>query len=102
MQQREAYVHTAVQQVASYLPLHLACWLDERKSIHSIRSQQHPDRLQDPCGMMYDPTTETYHIQYQFHPNHVNWGNISWGYVNLGVSNKLTLTHLVTPHPRTW
>lgn len=52
--------------------------------------------------MMYDPTTETYHIQYQFHPNHVNWGNISWGYVNLETPNKLTLTHLVTPHPRTW
>ena len=31
--------------------------------------------------MMYDPTTDTYHLHYQFHPNHVNWGNISWGYV---------------------
>jgi beta-fructofuranosidase len=29
--------------------------------------------------MMYDPTTDTYHLQYQFHPNHINWGNISWG-----------------------
>ncbi|KAF3004814.1 hypothetical protein E8E13_003602 [Curvularia kusanoi] len=36
--------------------------------------------MNDPCGMMYDPTTETYHLQYQFHPNHVNWGNISWGH----------------------
>ncbi|CAG5146954.1 uncharacterized protein ALTATR162_LOCUS1960 [Alternaria atra] len=41
--------------------------------------------LNDPCGkrrpcMMYDPTTETYHLHYQWHPNHVNWGNISWGH----------------------
>lgn len=59
------------------------------------------DKLQDPCGMMYDPTTETYHLQYQFHPNHVNWGNISWGCVNINTPIKLTLTPLVTPHPRT-
>ncbi|KAJ4321859.1 hypothetical protein N0V94_002692 [Neodidymelliopsis sp. IMI 364377] len=36
--------------------------------------------MNDPCGMMYDPTTDTYHLHYQFHPNHVNWGNISWGH----------------------
>ncbi|KAF1935998.1 sucrose-6-phosphate hydrolase [Clathrospora elynae] len=36
--------------------------------------------LNDPCGMLYDPTTDTYHLHYQWHPNHVNWGNISWGH----------------------
>ncbi|PNH45698.1 hypothetical protein VD0004_g2232 [Verticillium dahliae] len=36
--------------------------------------------MNDPCGPLYDPTTETYHLHYQYHPNHVNWGNISWGH----------------------
>ncbi|EFQ36168.1 hypothetical protein CGRA01v4_06130 [Colletotrichum graminicola] len=36
--------------------------------------------MNDPCGAVYDPTTNTYHLQYQWHPNHVAWGNISWGH----------------------
>ncbi|KAF2707392.1 glycoside hydrolase family 32 protein [Pleomassaria siparia CBS 279.74] len=36
--------------------------------------------MNDPCGMMYDPNTDTYHVHYQWHPYHVNWGNISWGH----------------------
>jgi beta-fructofuranosidase len=36
--------------------------------------------LNDPCAMLYDPTADTYHLHYQWHPNHVNWGNISWGH----------------------
>lgn len=36
--------------------------------------------LNDPCAMMYDPTKDLYHLHYQWHPNHVNWGNISWGH----------------------
>ncbi|EMD68595.1 hypothetical protein GGP41_003191 [Bipolaris sorokiniana] len=36
--------------------------------------------LNDPSGMLYDPTTKMYHLHYQWHPNHVNWGNISWGH----------------------
>ncbi|KAF2738020.1 Arabinanase/levansucrase/invertase [Polyplosphaeria fusca] len=36
--------------------------------------------MNDPCGMMYDPIRETYHVMYQWHPYHVNWGNISWGH----------------------
>ncbi|GJD02323.1 Sucrose-6-phosphate hydrolase [Colletotrichum higginsianum IMI 349063] len=36
--------------------------------------------MNDPCGAVYDPATGTYHLHYQFHPNHVNWGNISWGH----------------------
>ena len=36
--------------------------------------------MNDPCAPMYDPTTETYFIMYQWHPYHINWGNISWGY----------------------
>lgn len=34
----------------------------------------------DPCGPMYDPTMDLYHIFYQWHPEHINWGNISWGH----------------------
>ena len=29
---------------------------------------------------MYDPTRDLYTLFYQWHPNHINWGNISWGY----------------------
>ncbi|KAF2459601.1 glycosyl hydrolase-like proteins family 32 superfamily [Lineolata rhizophorae] len=36
--------------------------------------------MNDPCGPMYDPMRDTYHLFYQWHPNHVNWGNISWGH----------------------
>lgn len=36
--------------------------------------------MNDPCGMMYDPTEDTFHLMYQWHPYHVNWGNISWGH----------------------
>ncbi|KAF7719133.1 Beta-fructofuranosidase [Penicillium ucsense] len=36
--------------------------------------------MNDPCGPMYDPINKIYHLHYQFHPNHVNWGNISWGH----------------------
>ncbi|CRG90961.1 beta-fructofuranosidase [Talaromyces islandicus] len=36
--------------------------------------------MNDPCGPLYDPVQGLYHMHYQFHPNHVNWGNISWGH----------------------
>ncbi|KAF2501800.1 Arabinanase/levansucrase/invertase [Lophium mytilinum] len=36
--------------------------------------------MNDPCGSMYDPTRDIYHLFYQWHPKHVNWGNISWGH----------------------
>lgn len=36
--------------------------------------------MNDPCGGMYDPTTDQYHLFYQWHPLHINWGNISWGH----------------------
>ncbi|KAK1967680.1 Arabinanase/levansucrase/invertase [Colletotrichum sublineola] len=36
--------------------------------------------MNDPCGAVYDPNTSTYHLHYQYHPNHVSWGNISWGH----------------------
>ena len=29
---------------------------------------------------MYDPVRDTYHMHYQWHPKHVDWGNISWGH----------------------
>lgn len=35
--------------------------------------------MNDPCGAMYDPVRDEYHLSYQWHPNHYNWGNISWG-----------------------
>ncbi|GAB7357282.1 hypothetical protein MBLNU459_g8251t1 [Dothideomycetes sp. NU459] len=36
--------------------------------------------MNDPCGAMYDPTTDQYILAYQWHPEHINWGNISWGH----------------------
>ncbi|KAJ5150894.1 uncharacterized protein N7482_010146 [Penicillium canariense] len=36
--------------------------------------------MNDPCGPMYDPVRGLYHLHYQFHPNHVAWGNVSWGH----------------------
>ncbi|KAF1352343.1 glycoside hydrolase family 32 protein [Delphinella strobiligena] len=36
--------------------------------------------MNDPCGLMYDPTEDQYHAFYQWHPQHINWGNISWGH----------------------
>jgi beta-fructofuranosidase len=30
--------------------------------------------------MMYDPTEDRYHLHYQWHPQHINWGNISYGH----------------------
>jgi beta-fructofuranosidase len=35
--------------------------------------------MNDPCGTMYDPIRDEYHVLYQWHPSHINWGNISWG-----------------------
>ncbi|KAK5160813.1 hypothetical protein LTR04_004547 [Oleoguttula sp. CCFEE 6159] len=36
--------------------------------------------MNDPCGAMYDPAEDLYHLFYQWHPQHINWGNISWGH----------------------
>lgn len=36
--------------------------------------------MNDPCGPSYDPHRDEYHILYQWHPKHINWGNISWGH----------------------
>lgn len=30
--------------------------------------------MNDPCGPMYDPTRDEYHLFYQWHPQHINWG----------------------------
>jgi len=36
--------------------------------------------MNDPCGPVYDPSRDMYHLHYQWHPQHINWGNISWGH----------------------
>ncbi|KAJ5778642.1 hypothetical protein N7520_001888 [Penicillium odoratum] len=36
--------------------------------------------MNDPCAPMYDPVRGLYHLHYQFHPNHIAWGNVSWGH----------------------
>lgn len=49
--------------------------------VHLLGNTRHPaNTFQDPAGLMYDPTRELYHTFYQFHPEHINWGNISWGH----------------------
>jgi beta-fructofuranosidase len=35
--------------------------------------------MNDPCGAFYDSTRDEYQLYYQWHPNHIQWGNISWG-----------------------
>ncbi|KAJ5565335.1 hypothetical protein N7513_001577 [Penicillium frequentans] len=36
--------------------------------------------MNDPCAPMYDPVRGLYHLHYQFHNNHIAWGNVSWGH----------------------
>ncbi|BFZ63199.1 hypothetical protein YB2330_004319 [Saitoella coloradoensis] len=36
--------------------------------------------MNDPCAPSYDSATGLYHMMYQWHPNHIQWGNISWGH----------------------
>ncbi|KAJ5241740.1 uncharacterized protein N7469_000067 [Penicillium citrinum] len=36
--------------------------------------------MNDPCAPMYDPVRGIYHLHYQYHPNHISWGNVSWGH----------------------
>jgi beta-fructofuranosidase len=40
--------------------------------------------MNDPCGPLYDPIGKLYHMHYQWHPNHVDWGNITWGHAVSG------------------
>ena len=37
--------------------------------------------MNDPCGPMYDAARDTYHIFYQYFPQHVMFGNTTWGHV---------------------
>ncbi|RAL07748.1 glycoside hydrolase family 32 protein [Aspergillus homomorphus CBS 101889] len=36
--------------------------------------------LNDPCGLLYDPSTGLYHLSYQWNPKGNDWGNISWAH----------------------
>jgi beta-fructofuranosidase len=36
--------------------------------------------MNDPCGPLYNPATQNYHLYYQVQPGYVEWGNISWGH----------------------
>lgn len=60
--------------------------MDEREDLLSPCDVAHSNAPQDPCGAAYDPNTGLYHLMYEYHPNHVAWGNISWGH---GVSRDL-------------
>ena len=34
--------------------------------------------LNDPNGLLYDDSTDTYHMYYQYNPNGNGWGDMSW------------------------
>jgi beta-fructofuranosidase len=36
--------------------------------------------MNDPCGPLYNPATQNYHLYYQVQPGYLQWGNISWGH----------------------
>jgi beta-fructofuranosidase len=36
--------------------------------------------MNDPCGPLYNPATQNYHLYYQVQAGYVEWGNISWGH----------------------
>ncbi|MGO2925066.1 MAG: GH32 C-terminal domain-containing protein [Pseudolactococcus laudensis] len=36
--------------------------------------------LNDPNGLLYDDSTDTYHMYYQYNPNGNGWGDMSWGH----------------------
>jgi hypothetical protein len=57
-----------------------SCGVDEcmiTSQTENIKKNRELTANQDPCGPMYDPVRNLYHLHYQFHPNHVNWGMIS-------------------------
>ncbi|KAF2155439.1 glycoside hydrolase family 32 protein [Myriangium duriaei CBS 260.36] len=35
----------------------------------------------DPCGFMYHPGQSLYHMFYGWHPQHVSYGNMTWGHI---------------------
>ncbi|KAF9530381.1 glycosyl hydrolase [Crepidotus variabilis] len=54
--------------------------------------------MNDPNGAMYDPVKDEYHLFYQWHPNHVQWGNISWGHaVSKNLVTWTDVAHRGTP-----
>lgn len=53
--------------------------------------------MNDPCGAMYDPVRDEYHLFYQWNPNHIEWGNISWGHA----TSKDLITWADVPHQGT-
>ena len=52
-------------------------YLRWRPQYHVLAPNGH---MNDPCGPMYDPTRDEYHIFYQSFPQHVGFGNTSWGH----------------------
>ncbi|KAK5371301.1 hypothetical protein LTR20_006701 [Exophiala xenobiotica] len=59
--------------------------------------------MNDPCGPLYDPIGKLYHMHYQWHPNHVDWGNISWGHAVSGDMISWTdVDHFPDDQVRAW
>lgn len=52
-------------------------YLRWRPQYHVLSPNGH---MNDPCGPMYDPERDLFHIFYQAHPMHVGFGNTSWGH----------------------
>lgn len=65
----------------TYYPIHCTSWMDECEFITLAQNRPIADKVlvQDPCGAMYDPHRDIYHLFYQWHPHHINWGKVcSW------------------------
>ena len=52
---------------------------------------------------MYDPVGDLYHMHYQWHPNHVEWGNISWGHAtSRDMITWIDVDHSPEDHVQAW
>lgn len=57
-----------------------ANWLYNEPFRNQYHYSAQKNWLNDPNGLLYDDTTGTYHMFYQYNPAGNSWGNMSWGH----------------------